>query len=65
LYRLRRGTSVRLGEDGQAAMARQRDLQEGLTDEMVELVGLVQLWNSVDPLNSVDPWRLKASGFKP
>ena len=32
-----RGTSVKISEEGQAAMARQRDLQEGLTDEMAQL----------------------------
>lgn len=37
-----RGTSVKLSEDARAAMARQRDLQEGLTDEMVELASSIK-----------------------
>lgn len=41
-----RGTSVKISEDGHAAMARQRDLQEGLTDEMVELASSIKA-NSV------------------
>ena len=37
-----RGEGVKLTEDGQAALRRQRDLQEGLTDEMVDLAGSIR-----------------------
>ena len=37
-----RSEGVKLTEDGQAALRRQRDLQEGLTDEMVDLAGSIR-----------------------
>ena len=33
---------MKLSEDGQAAMARQRELQEGLTDEMADLASSIK-----------------------